>query len=192
MCEYENSLTFHSVCRSYLRSLSFTFKINAHLTFQICHWSKSERGEKPWNGLEAKQRKTKRWAFYCDSRWWSLNFLACPHSFLSQFFSPVFSFIFLYEVFSQILWDKYLIDSNQQNYFSQINLINCHFKNKSLLWIHTWATPPRQRKGRSSVMSRELCSFSFTNLLILEKEKQMGQVRKICNIRIFPKKLNFL
>lgn len=140
MCKYENSLTFHSVCRSYLRSLSFTFKINAHLTFQICHWSKSERGEKPWNGLEAKQRKTKSWAFYCDSRWWSLHFLACPHSFLSQFFSPVFSFIFLHEVFSQILWDKYLTDSKQQNLFftnkpnklslqKQITAVNSYLSN---------------------------------------------------------------
>lgn len=172
MCKYENSLTFHSVCRSYLRSLSFTFKINAHLTFQICHWSKSERGEKPWNGLEAKQRKTKSWAFYCESRWWSLHFLACP---FCPNFSPLFSVLYFF-MKSSHKYSETNISQTLSNriYFSQTNLINCHFKNKSLLWIHTWATPPRQRKGRSSVMSRELCSFSFTNLLILEKGKQTG------------------
>lgn len=55
----------------------------------------------------------------------------------------------------------------------------------NVLWIHAWAILPRWREGRSSVMSRELCSFSFINLLILEKEKKMEYVRKIYKLRVF-------
>lgn len=120
--------------------------------------------------------------------WWCFQPLVSPFLPLSQCVSSIFNFIFLYKIFLQIHHRIYPMKIIVHGWTL---IIKYHFNDKAnVLWIFTWGTLPWWRKGRRSVMSRELCSLSLMNLLILEKVKNWYV--RYTSEEYFSKKLNVL